>query len=174
MGSFLLGRMLLALVCLHLLAGVCKGQGSAADIIGVSIKGSRCECHYCRCVHGHVHCQPGYKGGAGGPGLLGKFSSLLHKAIGKVVELGRIALGKHYCYGQAEAEACHCDYCPCRASFGLAALHPPHHPATAAVVAPSAAPLGLPTINPGLPTINPAGLTSLVLPPDSLPLFHVV
>ena len=88
-------------------------------------------------------------------GLLGKVSSLLHKAIGKVitrdqlpdlmlfyaldtllvsltvshspnpllkcpsrnlqvVELGRIALGKHYCYGQAEAQACHCDYCLCR------------------------------------------------------------
>ena len=32
----------------------------------------------------------------------------------QVVELGRIALGKHYCYGQAEAQACHCDYCLCR------------------------------------------------------------
>merc|ERR1719219_1025379 len=100
-------------------------------------------------------------------GLLGKVSSLLHKAIGKVVELGRIALGKHYCYGQAEAQACHCDYCLCRASFGLA-LHPPHpHPSTVAVPPPPAAPLGL-------PAINPAGQTSLILPPTSLPVFHVV
>ena len=33
----------------NLFQGVCEGQGGAGDIIGVSTKGSRCECHYCRC-----------------------------------------------------------------------------------------------------------------------------
>ena len=61
--SFLWGRMLLAFAGLLLvtgaeitlmilwrfLLGVCKGQGISGNVIGVSTKGSRCECHYCRC-----------------------------------------------------------------------------------------------------------------------------
>jgi len=56
------------------------------------VKGSYCQCHYCRCEKGQLHCKedpkkkPGY--------------------------------GKRYCYGSMEGEHCHCDYCKCRHGYG--------------------------------------------------------
>merc|ERR1712105_400850 len=55
------------------------------------VKGSYCQCHYCKCEHGHVHCS-GYGKGGG--------------------------YGKKFCYGGTEGEYCHCDYCKCKHGFG--------------------------------------------------------
>merc|ERR1711962_1101039 len=63
------------------------GQGTACIV-----KGSYCQCHYCKCEHGHLHCK-GYGHGGGG-------------------------YGKKYCYGSMEGEYCHCDCCKCKHGFG--------------------------------------------------------
>ncbi|CAB4063709.1 unnamed protein product [Lepeophtheirus salmonis] len=61
-----------------------KGHGTACIV-----KGSYCNCHYCKCEKGHVHC------GGYGKGY-----------------------GKKYCYGSTQGEYCHCDYCKCKHGFG--------------------------------------------------------
>ena len=53
---------------------------------GCVVKGSYCQCHYCKCEKGQLHCS---KKGFGS-----------HKGF-----------GKRYCYGSMEGEYCHCDYC---------------------------------------------------------------
>ena len=50
------------------------------------VKGNYCQCHYCKCEKGQLHCS---KKGFG-----------YHKGF-----------GKRYCYGSMEGEYCHCDYC---------------------------------------------------------------
>ncbi len=54
------------------------------------VKGSYCNCHYCKCEKGHIHC--------GGYGKHGH--------------------GKKYCYGSTQGEYCHCDYCKCKHGYG--------------------------------------------------------
>merc|ERR1711974_446551 len=58
------------------------------------VKGSYCQCHYCKCEKGQLHCR------AKGLGF--------HKGF-----------GKRYCYGSMEGEYCHCDYCRCKHGYGL-------------------------------------------------------
>ncbi|XP_023329734.1 uncharacterized protein LOC111702318 [Eurytemora carolleeae] len=57
------------------------------------VKGSYCQCHYCRCEKGQLHCKDPEE----------------HKKHG---------YGKRYCYGSMEGEHCHCDYCKCRHGYG--------------------------------------------------------
>merc|ERR1712062_403794 len=64
------------------------GHGSGTACI---VKGSYCQCHYCKCEKGHVSCK-GYGHEKG--------------------------YGKSYCYGGTEGEYCHCDYCKCKHGFG--------------------------------------------------------
>ena len=54
------------------------------------VKGSYCNCHYCKCDKGTVHCGGYGKGG----------------------------YGKKYCYGSTQGEYCHCDYCKCKHGYG--------------------------------------------------------
>merc|ERR1719414_2105297 len=69
------------------------GYGHSSHGIGTAciVKGSYCQCHYCKCEKGHIHC----KGHGHGGGY-----------------------GKKYCYGSMEGEYCHCDYCKCKHGFG--------------------------------------------------------
>merc|ERR1712223_1516968 len=55
-----------------------KGTGTGTACI---VKGSYCNCHYCKCEKGHISCGHGH------------------------------GYGKKYCYGGMEGEYCHCDYC---------------------------------------------------------------
>merc|ERR1712064_17076 len=73
---------------------------------GCVVKGSYCQCHYCKCEKGQLHCS---KKGFGGFG---------HKGV-----------GKRYCYGSMEGEYCHCDYCRCKHGYGLS-THPSGHVCT--------------------------------------------
>jgi len=70
--------------------GHSKGTGTGTACI---VKGSYCNCHYCKCEKGHISCG-GYGHGGG--------------------------YGKKYCYGGMEGEYCHCDYCKCKNGFGFA------------------------------------------------------
>ena len=72
------------------------------------MKGSYCQCHYCKCEHGHIHCKGhGHGGGYGGCGTK-KESVVIHDDVS----------GKKYCYGSMEGEYCHCDYCKCKHGYG--------------------------------------------------------
>merc|ERR550532_3715588 len=70
------------------------GDGHSSHGIGTAciVKGSYCQCHYCKCEHGQLHCK-GHGHSSGG-------------------------YGKKYCYGSMEGEYCHCDYCKCKHGFG--------------------------------------------------------
>ena len=68
------------------------------------VKGSYCNCHYCKCEKGTVHCGGYGKGG----------------------------YGKKYCYGSTQGEYCHCDYCKCKHGYGTSGYghcddHHHHH-----------------------------------------------
>merc|ERR1712012_1474496 len=69
------------------------GYGHSSHGIGTAciVKGSYCQCHYCKCEKGHIHC----KGHGHGGGY-----------------------GKKYCYGSMEGEYCHCDYCKRKHGYG--------------------------------------------------------
>jgi len=67
-------------------------QGTGTSCV---VKGSYCQCHYCKCEKGQLHCRT--KGLA------------FHSGF-----------GKKYCYGSMEGEYCHCDYCRCKHGYGLA------------------------------------------------------
>ena len=107
---------------------------AAVEVVG-TVKGTTCQCHFCKCEHGTVLC------GAGGHGELtffladclyaGHWSGLLgglKVAVAQVVgKLKKLAVGKHYCYGAVEAERCHCDLCLCNSGVGRPRHHH-HHP----------------------------------------------
>ena len=65
------------------------------------MKGSYCQCHYCKCEKGHVSCK-----GYGHEKGYGERRCLVIPSYGAL-------LGKSYCYGGTEGEYCHCDYCKC-------------------------------------------------------------
>ena len=44
--------------------GYGKGGGKGGGTSCV-VKGSYCQCHYCKCEHGHLHCGGSKKGGYG-------------------------------------------------------------------------------------------------------------
>ena len=56
------------------------------------VKGSYCQCHYCKCEHGHIHCKGhGHGGGYGKNQNQTTNSSLLDKMkqfVGKIFGLG--------------------------------------------------------------------------------------
>ena len=74
------------------------------------MKGSYCQCHYCKCEHGHLHCKGhGHGGGYGGCDTeCQKRRVIIHDDVS----------GKKYCYGSMEGEYCHCDYCKCKHGYG--------------------------------------------------------
>merc|ERR1712179_687420 len=63
------------------------------------VKGSYCQCHYCKCEKGKIHCR--------------------HKSHHAYAS----GFGKTYCYGSMEGEYCHCDYCRCKHGYGLSKVH---------------------------------------------------
>merc|ERR1719278_1236151 len=63
------------------------------------VKGSYCQCHYCKCEKGQIHCR--------------------HKSHHAYAS----GFGKTYCYGSMEGEYCHCDYCRCKHGYGLSKIH---------------------------------------------------
>merc|ERR1711971_86638 len=70
--------------------GSSHGHSHSAKGTACIVKGSYCNCHYCKCEKGHVHCGGYGKGGH----------------------------GKKYCYGSTQGEYCHCDYCKCKHGYG--------------------------------------------------------
>ena len=76
------------------------------------VKGSYCQCHYCKCEKGHIHCKGHGHGGGYGE------SSFVIKICSNNVILNKIIVGKKYCYGSMEGEYCHCDYCKCKHGYG--------------------------------------------------------
>jgi len=46
--------------------GYSHGHGHSARGVACIVKGSYCQCHYCKCEHGHVHCSGYGKGGGYG------------------------------------------------------------------------------------------------------------
>ena len=75
------------------------------------VKGSYCQCHYCKCEKGQLHCRA--KGLAFHHGF-GKFETFL-----EILKNLLYFPGKKYCYGSMEGEYCHCDYCRCKHGYGL-------------------------------------------------------
>ena len=43
----------------------CTGHSSVGSGTACIVKGSYCQCHYCKCEHGQLHCS-GYGHGSGG------------------------------------------------------------------------------------------------------------
>ena len=112
------------------------------------VKGSYCQCHYCKCEHGFLHCGKGKDGYGGHKGwvavgrgeergdsrlLLLILLLICQTQSVRVINLragepGEIlwdffissifSYGKKYCYGSMEGEHCHCDYCKCKHGFG--------------------------------------------------------
>ena len=76
-------------------------------MILLCFQGSYCQCHYCKCEKGHIHCK-----GHGHGGGYGKLEFI------KELWWWKTCLGKKYCYGSMEGEYCHCDYCKCKHGFG--------------------------------------------------------
>ena len=68
-----LSKMYIQIALLSLLAMmapvvVSAGYGHSSHGIGTAciVKGSYCQCHYCKCEHGHIHCKGhGHGGGYG-------------------------------------------------------------------------------------------------------------
>ena len=71
---------------------------------GCVVKGSYCQCHYCKCEKGQLHCS---KKGFGHH----KVSDDIHGILLELVIILSQGFGKRYCYGSMEGEYCHCDYC---------------------------------------------------------------
>ena len=60
-----LSMMTLMVILPHVSA---DGYGHSSHGIGTAciVKGSYCQCHYCKCEHGHIHCKGhGHGGGYG-------------------------------------------------------------------------------------------------------------
>ena len=107
------------------------------------LKGSTCQCHYCKCERGNLYCLPHHKGfSTFSNGFLDEMSKSIDKLFGLITKKNKgnldwidmtqlishlIFQGKNYCYGPTESEECHCDYCMCRTSFGREGHHH-HHP----------------------------------------------
>ena len=106
------------------------------------LKGSTCQCHYCKCERGNLYCLPHHKGfSTFSNGFLDQMSKSIDKLFGLITKKNKgevyptvrghtiilLILGKNYCYGPTESEECYCDYCMCRTSFGREGHHH-HHP----------------------------------------------
>ncbi len=88
------------------------GHGHSAKGTACIVKGSYCNCHYCKCEKGHVHCGGYGKGGYGEYLMLVRIFPLWNNQKNVLIA------GKKYCYGSTQGEYCHCDYCKCKHGYG--------------------------------------------------------
>ncbi len=72
-------------------------------------QGSYCNCHYCKCEKGSVHCDKhGY----------GETTFNFQNIFVNNNKISFESPGKKYCFGSSEGQYCHCDFCKCSKGFG--------------------------------------------------------